>query len=117
MSVARPFEQAMARDAGKDQPPSLEELSDRLDAAQAAHSPPAPRKDGAAMGRGFRIASELIAAFLVGGGLGWLADWQLETAPWGLLVGLGFGLAAGLRNANAALAEDDAARDTTPGTQ
>jgi len=42
------------------------------------------------------MAVELIAAFLTWGGIGWLVDAWLGTAPWGLLIGSLIGMAAGL---------------------
>lgn len=42
------------------------------------------------------MAVELMAAFLTWGGIGWLVDAWLGTAPWGLLIGALVGMAAGL---------------------
>jgi ATP synthase protein I len=54
----------------------------------------------AGLGQAVRIGTELLAALIVGGGLGWLADTYLfSTQPWGLVVGLVLGTAAGIRNA------------------
>jgi len=54
----------------------------------------------AGLGQAVRIGTELLAALIVGGGLGWAADtYLLGSAPWGLIVGLLFGAAAGVRNA------------------
>ena len=53
----------------------------------------------AGLGQAVRIGTELLAALIVGGGLGWVTDaYLLESAPWGLVVGLVFGLAAGIRS-------------------
>lgn len=53
----------------------------------------------AGLGQAVRIGTELLAALIVGGGLGWVIDaYLLESAPWGLVVGLVFGLAAGIRS-------------------
>lgn len=42
----------------------------------------------------------MLAALIVGGGLGWLIDTYLfSTQPWGLVVGLVLGAAAGILNA------------------
>jgi ATP synthase protein I len=47
-----------------------------------------------------RIGTELLAALVVGGGLGWVADtYLLASTPWGLVMGLVFGATAGVRNA------------------
>lgn len=95
----------MADDAGKQQPPSLDEFSKRLNAARGdkadAENPRAGT--GAALGRAFRVASELLAALLVGMLLGLGLDRLLGTQPWLLLAGLGLGFAAGIRNVSRAM--------------
>jgi ATP synthase protein I len=48
--------------------------------------------------RGFRLSSELVAGVVVGAGLGWLIDRWLGIAPWGLIVFLLLGFAAGVLN-------------------
>jgi ATP synthase protein I len=48
--------------------------------------------------RGFRLSSELVAGVLVGAGLGWLIDRLLGIAPWGFIVFLLLGFAAGVLN-------------------
>ena len=48
--------------------------------------------------RGFRLSTELVAGVLVGAGLGWLLDRWLGTTPWGLMVFLLLGFAAGVLN-------------------
>lgn len=53
---------------------------------------------GKAMGTGFRVASELAAAILVGGFIGWWLDRWLGSSPWGMLVFLVLGIAAGFWN-------------------
>jgi ATP synthase protein I len=54
----------------------------------------------AGLGQAVRIGTELLAALIVGGGLGWLVDtYLLGTNPWGIVVGLVLGAAAGVRNA------------------
>jgi ATP synthase protein I len=54
----------------------------------------------AGLGQAVRIGTELLAALIVGGGLGWVIDTYLfGTTPWGLVIGLVFGLAAGMRSA------------------
>ena len=95
----------MAEDAGKQTPPSLDEFSTRLDAARGATSDAeSPRAGtGAALGRAFRVASELLAALFVGALLGLGLDRLLGTQPWLLLLGLALGFAAGIRNLSRAL--------------
>jgi ATP synthase protein I len=46
------------------------------------------------------MGTELLAALIVGGGLGWAVDtYLLGSTPWGLVVGLVFGAVAGVRSA------------------
>jgi ATP synthase protein I len=46
--------------------------------------------------RGFRLSSELVAGVLVGAAIGWLLDRLLGVSPWGLIVFLLLGFAAGV---------------------
>jgi ATP synthase protein I len=45
-----------------------------------------------------RLSAEFVAGILVGAGLGWLLDRWLGTSPWGLMVLLMLGFAAGVLN-------------------
>jgi ATP synthase protein I len=54
--------------------------------------------DMSGMSRGLRLASEFVAAILVGAGLGWLIDSFLPTRPWATVVLLLLGFAAGVLN-------------------
>jgi ATP synthase protein I len=58
-----------------------------------------------AMARGFRLASEFVAAIVVGAGLGLGADYLFGTAPWGLVILLLLGFAAGVLNVIRATAQ------------
>lgn len=51
-----------------------------------------------AIGRAFRLSTEFVAGIIAGGGLGWLLDRWLGTSPWGLIIFLMFGFAAGTFN-------------------
>lgn len=54
----------------------------------------------AGLGQAVRIGTELLAALIVGGGLGWVVDeYVLGSGPWGLVSGLILGVVAGIRNA------------------
>ncbi len=44
------------------------------------------------------FSTELVAGVLVGAALGWLADRLLGTSPWGMIVLLLLGFAAGVLN-------------------
>ena len=57
-----------------------------------------PTADPSAMARGFRLSTELVAGVLVGAALGWLLDRWLGISPWGLIVFLLLGFAAGVLN-------------------
>jgi ATP synthase protein I len=48
--------------------------------------------------RGFRLSSELVAGVVVGAGIGGLIDRWLGVSPWGLIVFLLLGFAAGVLN-------------------
>ena len=50
------------------------------------------------MALGFRLSSELVAGVLVGAALGWGIDRLLSTSPFGLIVFLLLGFAAGVVN-------------------
>jgi ATP synthase protein I len=58
----------------------------------------ASTSDPSAIGRAFRMSSEFVAGVIAGGGLGWLLDRLLGTSPWGLIVFLLLGFAAGTFN-------------------
>lgn len=67
----------------------------------------APVRDGrlegsssgsSSLGRAFRMSTEFVAGVIAGGGLGWLLDRWLGTSPWGLIVFLMLGFAAGIYN-------------------
>ncbi len=53
---------------------------------------------GSALGRAVRLSSELVAGVLVGGGLGYGLDAWAGTKPWGLIILLMIGFAAGVLN-------------------
>ncbi len=62
--------------------------------------PPSNDPFYAGLGQAVRIGTELLASLVVGGGLGWAADtYLLDSGPWGLVIGLAVGAAAGIRNA------------------
>ena len=66
------------------------------------------------LGRAFRLASEFVAAVIVGAGLGWGADTLFGTAPWGMIILLLLGFAAGVVNVIRATAELNAEQAKQP---
>jgi ATP synthase protein I len=80
----------------------LQRLGDRL-----AHQKGPDRKveagsgsksDPSAIARGFRLSTELVAGVLVGAFIGWALDKWLGISPWGMIVFLLLGFAAGVIN-------------------
>jgi ATP synthase protein I len=59
---------------------------------------PRPTSDPSAIARGFRLSTELVAGVLVGAAIGWLLDRWLGISPWGMIVFLLLGFAAGVLN-------------------
>ena len=47
------------------------------------------------IGIAFRLGTELVVATMIGALMGYAVDHYLETKPWGILMGLIFGSAAG----------------------
>ncbi|MCY4430381.1 MAG: AtpZ/AtpI family protein [Rhodospirillales bacterium] len=85
----------------RDVPPDLSRLADRL-ADDRSSSPGKVRSrrgaPGKALGGALKVSSEMIAGIAVGGGAGWLLDEWLDTSPALLIICVGLGFAAGLRN-------------------
>lgn len=77
-----------------------------LEAAIAARRPAGQGKDNGApatggmagFGQALKLSSEFIAGVAVGAMLGWLIDRFAGTSPWGLIVFLLLGFAAGVVN-------------------
>jgi ATP synthase protein I len=79
----------------------LQRLGERLDTASRASENVngAPQAgDASAFARGIQLSAELVAGVVVGALLGWLFDRWLGTSPWGLIVFLLLGFAAGVLN-------------------
>ncbi len=79
---------------------------DRLDAEIARQKAQRPVEDTgeaattarAGYAQAMRMSSEFIAGVLLGAGIGWLIDYVFGTTPWGLIVFLMLGFAAGVLN-------------------
>ena len=79
----------------------LQRLGERLDektASRPSEETPVSRTDPSALARGFRLSTELVAGVLVGAFIGWALDRWLGIAPWGMIVFLLLGFAAGVLN-------------------
>ena len=55
-------------------------------------------RNASGMARGLRLSSELVVGVLVGALIGWGIDKLLSSSPWGMIVFLLLGFAAGVRN-------------------
>jgi ATP synthase protein I len=80
----------------------LQSLGERL-AQQKGPGPQAEARSGSksdpsALARGFRLSTELVAGVLVGAFIGWALDKWLGISPWGMIVFLLLGFAAGVIN-------------------
>ena len=79
----------------------LKRLGAKLDAnaGRPTRTEPTSRPvDSSAMARGFRLSTELVAGVFVGAVLGWVLDRTLGISPWGLIVFVLLGFAAGVLN-------------------
>ena len=79
----------------------LQRLGKRLDektASRPSEETPVSRTDPSALARGFRLSTELVAGVLVGAFIGWVLDRWLGISPWGMIVFLLLGFAAGVLN-------------------
>jgi ATP synthase protein I len=82
----------------------LQRLGEGLGQARGRAGPPADdpgehrATTASGYARGFRLSSELVGGVLVGAGLGWLIDRLLGISPWGFIVFLLLGFAAGVLN-------------------
>jgi ATP synthase protein I len=105
MAADRPPENRGARDADDDALQArLRQLGQQLDAIA-----PKPKQSGDAkseqppgpsnLARALRLSSEFVAGILLGGFIGWLVDQFTGWSPWGLIVFLLLGFAAGTLNA------------------
>ena len=93
----------------------LERFESRLDAVKAKHAPDVDDvSDGTILGMAWRLSTEIIVAVLVGMGLGYGLDKLFGTKPWMMLVGVGFGFAAGIMNVMRSAAKMDAATSHIP---
>jgi ATP synthase protein I len=81
----------------------LQRLGERLDQQHSGRlseneTGQGATSDPSALARGLRLSAEFVAGILVGAGLGWLIDHLAGTSPWGLMLFLLLGFAAGVLN-------------------
>ncbi len=81
----------------------LKSLGERLGQIGArrpveSDSGPGTSSNASGIARGFRLSTELVAGVLVGAFIGWALDKWLGIAPWGMIVFLMLGFAAGVLN-------------------
>ena len=84
-------------------PDELRKLGQRLDEAQKRRATGPKSPPPSQLGIAGRFSTELVAALVVGGGLGWGIDWLFghfgfHTRPVFMLVFFVLGAAAGIRN-------------------
>jgi ATP synthase protein I len=73
--------------------------------------------DPSAIARGFRLSTELVAGVLLGAAIGWLIDRWLGISPWGMIVFLLLGFAAGVLNVMRAAGAGQSSSSGPPGSK
>lgn len=76
----------------------LKELKDRIETAKSSNTPNTKKNKQSGAGFGFKISTEIIAALVVGVGIGLIVDKYLGTKPFGLIIFFIFGALAGFLN-------------------
>ena len=76
----------------------LKELKDRIETAKSSNTPNTKKNKESGAGFGFKISTEIIAALVVGVGIGLIVDKDLGTKPFGLIIFCIFGALAGFLN-------------------
>lgn len=76
----------------------LSELEERVRKARGPGEAPRQEAPPSQLGIAFRLVSDLMAAVLVGGGIGWALDRLFGTSPILLIVMFLIGVATGIRN-------------------
>jgi ATP synthase protein I len=94
----------------------LRSLGERLDRERSSQtsetaSGASPTSDGSGLARGLRLSSELVAGVVVGALIGWALDHWVGISPWGLIVFVLLGFAAGVRNVIRAAVRENATND------
>ena len=76
----------------------LKDLKERIQTANSNNTPISNKKNESGAGFGFKISTEIIAALVVGVGIGLIVDKYLGTKPFGLIIFFIFGAIAGFMN-------------------
>jgi ATP synthase protein I len=80
----------------------LRGLGDQLGQHQPGRTPESrprePAANASGYARGFALSSQLVGGVLVGAAIGWALDTLLGIKPWGMIVFLMLGFAAGVVN-------------------
>ena len=76
----------------------LKELKNRIETATSSKTPNTKKNKESGAGFGFKISTEIIAALVVGVGIGIIVDKYLGTKPFGLIIFFIFGALAGFLN-------------------
>ncbi len=76
----------------------LKNLKARIESAKLQNNPSQKIKKESGAGFGFKISTEIIAALIVGVGIGLVVDKYLGTKPFGLIIFFIFGALAGFLN-------------------
>ena len=76
----------------------LKELKDRIETAKSSNTSNTKKNKESGAGFGFKISTEIIAALVVGVGIGLIVDKYFETKPFGLIIFFIFGALAGFLN-------------------
>ena len=81
-----------------DKDDKLKDLKDRIKTAETINTPRPSKKKDSGAGFGFKISTEIIAALVVGVGIGLIVDKYLGTKPFGLIIFFIIGALAGFLN-------------------
>ena len=76
----------------------INKLKERIETAKMSNISPIKKKGGTGAGFGFKISTEIIAALVVGVGIGLIVDNYFNTKPLGLIIFFILGALAGFLN-------------------